>query len=76
MDLEVLYFGENLDKAILLTLEGPPQPKPRLLEWLGLVPPRVESFFLLVVARKVSTADNSRRGIMSDNISGFFLLVG
>ena len=45
-------------------------PSPCALAWRGLAPPRVEAFRWLVVAGKISTADNlRRRGLMSESIS-------
>lgn len=39
------------------------------LVWLGLAPPRVETFCWLAISGKVSTADNLKRGMSSENIS-------
>lgn len=59
-------------KAFYLAFEGPPQPRAScVLVWLGLVPPWAKVLSWLVVVVKVSTVDNSRRGMVANNILDF-----
>ena len=39
------------------------------LVWMGLAPPRVEAFCWLAISGKISTAENLRRGLLSESIS-------
>lgn len=62
-------FGEFLGIAFYLALEGTQSHRaPSSLMWSGLASPQVEAFCCLVVVGKVSTVDNLRTGLTSNNL--------
>lgn len=65
-----MYFHKSLYTSVVAQ-------SPLMQIWLGLVLPRMEAFYWLAVASKVSTADNlRRRGMLADSISDTCSLSG